>query len=91
MSEADEKGTPTSKPEPHPVSSGEKHPVVIALQAVGKAVTDLQVAYGAIKNVEVAGGEAEHLDAKLSEIINLVNGIRGRLPAKPTDSLKVVA
>ncbi len=64
--------------------------VVICLQAVGKAVTDLQVAYRAVENVEIAGGEVEHLQAMLSECINLVNGIRERLPVKTGEPLRLV-
>ena len=69
------KSSPTSSDEsvatvPETAEKDPEHDgsVVICLQAVGKAVTDLQVAYRAVENVEIAGGEAEHLNDKLNEV-----------------------
>ncbi len=65
--------------------------VVVALQAVGKALAHLQIAFRAVENAEIAGmGEAEHLDAQLNEVMALVSGIRERLPVKTGEPLKLV-
>ena len=63
-------------------------PVVVASLAVRKAVTALQAAFNALEGAEIAA--YEELDAKLSEVAALVNGIRGLLPAKSGEPLKLV-
>jgi hypothetical protein len=75
-------------------ASEEKHEssVVIALQAAGKAVAALQIAFQAVENAEVFEGEAEHLDTIMTEITGLVAAIRERLlPVKSDEPLKLVS
>jgi hypothetical protein len=76
--------------EPEVASSVQKHdnPVAIATQSVGKALSALQTAFGILEGGEIVAHE--ELDAKLSEITALVTGIRGLLPAKKAEPLKLV-
>ena len=89
-SEAVEKAMPAPKPEPQSATSSQKHenPIATATQAVGKAVSALQNAFNFLEGAEIAA--YEELDAKLSEVSNLVNGIRGLLPKKAVEPLKLV-
>lgn len=87
-SETVEKAMPAPKPESAPTGQNHENPVAGATQSVGKAVAALQHAYAMLDGAEIVA--YEELDAKLSELTALVNGIRGLLPKKATEPLKLV-